>query len=283
MLRPSARTLLAALLACLGLALTATSLPASGAISATRTSVDRVGSVDRIDSADRVDRIDHSAQSSGGTTPGVDPGFIYSQLAHMVTRFQSREAGYRQGSAGHTGFARYWTQQMLHLLGSFGASARNYPFRIRGWLGRPATAPASNVEITVPGLRKPAQEVIIGCHYDGEADSTQSAYDDGSGCAIELGVAQAMAAFWRAHHLYPARTLRFVLFDAEEQGLLGSYEYVNQVARNDLRIITTMINEEQNGIAYPLRYLGKSSNPQMPFFAYLSPLSSNTIYPQRTT
>ncbi len=119
---------------------------------------------------------------------------------------------------------------------------------------------------------------MVGCHYDGEADSTESAYDDGSGCAIELGVARAMAAFWRAHHLYPARTLRFVLFDAEEQGLFGSYEYVNAIARNDLPDIAAMINEEQNGIAYPVRYLGKTSNPLLPFFAFVSPLSGNNVY-----
>jgi hypothetical protein len=87
-----------------------------------------------------------------------------------------------------------------------------------------------------------------------------------------------MAAFWRAHHVYPARTLRFVLFDAEEQGLFGSYEYVNKVARNNVADMTMMINEEQNGIAYPLRYLGKSSNPLMPLFAFLSPLSANRVY-----
>src|SRR5262249_14777320 len=77
--------------------------------------------------------------------------------------------------------------------------------------------------------------------------------------------------------------LRFVIFDAEEQGLFGSYHYVSEVARNDLRNISLMINEEQNGIAYPLRYLGKSSNPLMPFFAYLSPLSGNKVYPHYTT
>ena len=196
----------------------------------------------------------------------------------MVTHFQHRESGYRAGAAGHTGFARYWSSQMLRLLRPFGARSQSFRFPIRGWLGRPATAPAADVEITVPGLARPAEEVVIGCHYDGEADSTESAYDDGSGCAIELGVAEAMAAFWRAHHLYPARTLRFVLFDAEEQGLFGSYEYVNKIARNDLADMTMMINEEQNGIAYPLRYLGKSSNPLMPFFAFLSPLSGNNVY-----
>jgi Peptidase family M28/PKD domain len=218
------------------------------------------------------------ARIATAAVPGIDPRYLYAQFDHLVTHFQRREAGYRKGAAGHEGFARYWSSQMLRLLGPFGASSQTFRFPVKGWLGRPATAPAADVEVTVPGLAKPAQEVVIGCHYDGEADSTQSAYDDGSGCAIELGVAEAMAAFWRAHHLYPARTLRFVLFDAEEQGLFGSYEYVNKVARNNVADMTMMINEEQNGIAYPLRYLGKSSNPLMPLFAFLSPLSANKIY-----
>jgi Peptidase family M28/PKD domain len=223
-----------------------------------------------------------TARPPGGATPGIDPAYIYSQLDNL-TRFQHREAGYRAGSAGHSGFARYWERQMLRLLGPFGARAHTYRFPVRGWAGRPATAPAANVEVTVPGLTSPAQIVVIGCHYDGEADSTESAYDDGSGCAIELGVAKSMAAFWSEHHLYPARTLRFIIFDAEEQGLFGSYHYVSDIARNDLRNISLMINEEQNGIAYPLRYLGKSANPLMPFFAYLSPLSGNHVYPHYTT
>lgn len=222
-----------------------------------------------------------AAAPAGGAAPGIDPGFIYSQLDYMATHFQHRQAGYRSGSEGHSGFALYWTQRMLGLLGPFGARARAYRFPVRGWAGRPATAQAADIEVTVPGLSRPAQEVVIGCHYDAEADSTQSAYDDASGCAIELGVAKAMAAFWTDHHLYPARTLRFVLFDAEEQGLFGSFDYVSKIARNDLPRITAMINEEQNGIAYPLRYLGQLTNPLMPFFAYLSPLSSNDVYPHR--
>ena len=220
------------------------------------------------------------ARTATAAVPGIDPRYLYAQFDHLVTHFQRREAGYRTGAAGHEGFARYWSSQMLRLLGPFGASSQTFRFPVKGWLGRPATAPAADVEVTVPGLAKPAQEVVIGCHYDGEADSTQSAYDDGSGCAIELGVAEAMAAFWRAHHLYPARTLRFVLFDAEEQGLFGSYEYVNKVARNNVADMTMMINEEQNGIAYPLRYLGKSSNPLMPLFAFLSPTISEQDLPE---
>lgn len=116
--------------------------------------------------------------------PGIDPQFIYHQLAFIATRFQRREAGYLAGAAGHAGFARYWTSEMLTLLRPFGATARRYPFRIAGWIGRPATARAVNVEVTVPGVTHPNQVVVIGCHYDGEAISTQSANDDASGCAI---------------------------------------------------------------------------------------------------
>jgi Peptidase family M28/PKD domain len=263
MLRRTTRSSGLLALSCLGLALAAVAPVSGGASTGVRHAV--------------------IAPPPGGATPGIDPAYIYSQLAHLATRFQHREAGYRAGSSGHSGFARYWKQQMLGLLGQFGARAHIYRFPVRGWVGRPATAPAADVEVTVPGLATSSQEVVIGCHYDGEADSTQSAYDDASGCAIELGVAKSMAAFWSKHHLYPARTLLFIIFDAEEQGLFGSYEYVSKIARNDLRDISLMVNEEQNGIAYPLRYLGKSVNPLMPLFAYLSPLSANNVYRHYTT
>src|SRR5260370_35492832 len=101
----------------------------------------------------------------------------------MAARFRQREAGSRPDASGHAGFADYWTTGMLRLLSPFGATARRYPFRVPGWAGRPATAPAVNVEIPVPGVRQPAQVVVIGCHYDGEARSPQSASDAAAGCA----------------------------------------------------------------------------------------------------
>jgi hypothetical protein len=124
------------------------------------------------------------------------------------------------------------------------------------------------------------QIVVLGCHYDGMAFSSQSAFDDASGCAVELGVAKAMSAFWQSNRLYPARTLRFVLFDAEEQGLFGSYYYVNTTINGDLSNVVAMFNEEQNGIAYPLRYLGLLTSPLMPYYIDLSPLQSNNLYDQ---
>lgn len=214
--------------------------------------------------------------------PTVDPNYIYLQLAYMTTRFQARQAGYgaSQGATldGHDGFASYWAQAMLRNLAGFGASVRQDPFPIAGWAGAPATTPAVNVEVTVPGVIHPDQIVVIGCHYDGEASSTQSANDDASGCAIELGVAQALGLYWRAHHVYPARTLRFVIFDAEEQGIFGSFHYLNQTINGEISHVVAMFNEEQNGIAYPLRFLGKTSYPLLPFYALTSPTQDNSFY-----
>src|SRR5947209_9376708 len=217
--------------------------------------------------------------------PTVDPNYIYSQLFYMVTNFQHREAGYDNNLPinvnGHDEFANYWSQELMRDVAGFGARVRRDPFNVAGWQGRPPTVPAFNVEVTIPGVTHPEQVVVIGCHYDGEAISTQSANDDGSGCAIELGVARAMGMYWRNHHTYPARTLRFVIFDAEEQGLYGSFHYLNSTVNGDTKNIVAMFNEEQSGIAYPLRYLGKMANPLLPFYVDMSPLNKSQLYPNQ--
>ena len=210
--------------------------------------------------------------------PAVNPDYIYLQLAYVATTYQHRQAGYAEGASGHDGFAAYWAQTMQRNLAGFGPTVSRDAFSVAGWSGAPATAPAVNVEVTVPGVTHPDQVVVIGCHYDGEASSTQSANDDASGCAIELGVAQALGAYWHAHHLFPARTLRFVIFDAEEQGIFGSFHYLDQTINGDIPNVVAMFNEEQNGIAYPLRFLGKTSNPVLPLFALTSPSQNNQFY-----
>jgi len=218
--------------------------------------------------------------------PTVDPDYIYTELAALVTPNLRREAGYDTNlppdQNGHDEFAAAWSQEMTKQLDGFGPTLRTDPFPLGGWRNRPAQTNAANVEVTVPGVTHPEQIVVIGCHYDGMAISTQSANDDASGCAIELGVAKALGAYWRAHHVYPARTLKFVIFDAEEQGIFGSFHYVNQTINGELGQIVAMINEEQSGIAYPLRFLGKTSNPLLPEYADVSPLGNSELYPKQS-
>jgi hypothetical protein len=212
--------------------------------------------------------------------PVPDPLYIYNQFAYVTSHFQRREAGYTSNQ-GHDQFAAYWTQEMVNNLAGFGPQVRRDAFPIHGWRERPATLPAFNMEVTVPGLAHPEQEIIVGCHYDGKANSTESALDDTSGCAYELGVGRAMGDYWRSHHVYPARTVRFVIFDAEEQGLFGSFHYLDSTINGDLPNVLAMFNEEQSGINYPARFLGKASNPFLPDYIDVTPLQDNAAYPGR--
>ena len=197
--------------------------------------------------------------------PAVDANYVYDQLYYMSSTFQQRESGFDSSPEqnGHQTFARYWAQEMQQSLRGF-APAVTYDTFQGGWIGRPADSPSYNVEVTVPGALHPEQVVVVGSHYDGMHVSQGSAFDDTSGCAILLGEARALGDYWRAHHLFPARTLRFVLFDAEEQGLLGSYHYVNSTGNGDTGTIVAMLNEEQSGFSYPVRFLGLASNPVIP-------------------
>jgi hypothetical protein len=147
-----------------------------------------------------------SGPSSAVDFPRIDPEYVYNQLYYVATTFQHREAGYDTGLPanvnGHDEFATYWSQEIVADLQGFGPQVRHDAFSVQGWKVRPAIVPAFNVEVSIPGVTHPEQVVLLGCHYDGMANSPQSANDDASGCAIELGIAKAMGEYWRKQHTY---------------------------------------------------------------------------------
>jgi carboxypeptidase Q len=75
--------------------------------------------------------------------------------------------------------------------------------------------PSANVVGEIPGTKNPEQVIVVGGHLD-SWDLSDGATDDG------VGAAQAIVQ----SGYKPLRTLRFVLFTGEEQGLLGSLAYV---------------------------------------------------------
>ncbi len=87
----------------------------------------------------------------------------------------------------------------------------------------PVTSP--NLVAEIPGSTHPEQTVIVSAHLD-SWDLGTGATDDGFGVAAVLGAAEAILQ----SGMRPARTLRFILFTGEEQGLLGSRAYVQQHA-----------------------------------------------------
>ena len=84
-----------------------------------------------------------------------------------------------------------------------------------------STVEAANVVGDIRGTEHPEQIVVVGGHLD-SWDLASGATDNGFGATAALGAAQAIM---RSGHK-PRRTIRFVLFTGEEEGLLGSIAYV---------------------------------------------------------
>lgn len=109
-------------------------------------------------------------------------------------------------------------QTILRLARRGGGSAR---VRVSvGGLFRPDNT-SYNLVGEIPGARFPDEIVLAGAHYDGH-DISQAALDDGAGAMVALEAARVLAAL-------PAeaigRTIRFVLYCAEEIGLLGPWAH----------------------------------------------------------
>jgi carboxypeptidase Q len=77
-----------------------------------------------------------------------------------------------------------------------------------------------NTVAEIRGTELPGQTVILGAHLD-SWDLGTGVTDNGTGSMVVLDAARAIAQ----SGLKPKRTIRFVLFSGEEQGLLGSRAY----------------------------------------------------------
>ena len=80
---------------------------------------------------------------------------------------------------------------------------------------------ARNVVAEIRGRERPEEIVLIGAHLD-SWDLDTGAEDNGVNAAMMIDVARS----FKALGVVPRRTVRFVLFTGEEQGMLGSQAYV---------------------------------------------------------
>lgn len=99
-----------------------------------------------------------------------------------------------------------------------------------------------NIEGTLQGMDETSDEIYIICaHYD-SVPGSPGADDDGSGTVAVLASAKIMSQYQFNH------TIRFVAFSGEEQGLLGSHEYVEEADGNGDNIIAAL-NADMIGYA----------------------------------
>src|SRR5260221_10928547 len=99
-----------------------------------------------------------------------------------------------------------------------------YPGKVRARFRMPnkigPTIEQENVIGEIRGREKPDEAVILGAHLD-SWDLGTGALDNGCNAALVIEAARAI----KATGLLPRRTIRFVLFSGEEQGMYGSWQY----------------------------------------------------------
>ncbi|HYK75377.1 MAG TPA: M28 family peptidase, partial [Daejeonella sp.] len=86
---------------------------------------------------------------------------------------------------------------------------------------------ARNVIATLKGKQLADEKIVVGGHLD-SWDLSTGAIDNGIGSFSVLDMARTFSAL----KLKPKRTIEFVMFMGEEQGLLGSRAYVEQAIKN---------------------------------------------------
>ncbi|HEX8248189.1 MAG TPA: M28 family metallopeptidase, partial [Pyrinomonadaceae bacterium] len=102
-----------------------------------------------------------------------------------------------------------------------------------------------NVIAEYPGSTEPESLILVTAHldstaaygggtYEPAADPAPGADDDASGMAAILAIAETIGALYAVKK--PKKTIRFVLFNAEEHGLVGSKAYARSQAASGAKI-----------------------------------------------
>ena len=103
------------------------------------------------------------------------------------------------------------------------------------------------------GRERPEEVFVVGAHLD-SWDLSEGATDNGMGAASVLGAAEAIVKAG----VTPRRTIRFVLFTGEEQGLLGSYAYIQQHQAEMANHLGDLILDEGQGPVKELQLGGRN-------------------------
>jgi N-acetylated-alpha-linked acidic dipeptidase len=98
-----------------------------------------------------------------------------------------------------------------------------------------------NTVATVQGSTWPDEWIIIGGHRDAWCYGTE---DNAAGCASSVAAAEAFAKLQK-EGIRPKRSVLFVTWDAEEWGLLGSTEWVEQLEKELGAKAIAYINQDE--------------------------------------
>lgn len=112
---------------------------------------------------------------------------------------------------------------------------------------------AENLVITKKGSSD--ETVVIGAHYD-KVDDGCGAIDNWTGIVIVANLYGTMK------NLMTAKTYKFVAFDREENGLVGSGAMAKAIPEAQRSSFCAMVNVDSFGFSYP-QVLDNASNPKL--------------------
>jgi carboxypeptidase Q len=101
---------------------------------------------------------------------------------------------------------------------------------------------SANVVGEIVGREHPEEIVVVGAHLD-SWDLSEGTTDNGTGTTSVLGAADAIVK----SGMQPRRTIRFVLFTGEEQGLLGSMAYAKEHSKEMKHHIACVVLDNGQG------------------------------------
>ncbi|HET6204878.1 MAG TPA: M20/M25/M40 family metallo-hydrolase [Planctomycetota bacterium] len=111
-------------------------------------------------------------------------------------------------------------------------------FDVRNWFEK-GPVRLQNVIAEIPGTEKPEEVVIVGGHLD-SWDGATGTTDNGTGVATTMEAARLLAKAGAR----PKRTIRFMLWGGEEQGLLGSAAWVRTHKEELPKISAVLVHDE---------------------------------------
>jgi hypothetical protein len=104
----------------------------------------------------------------------------------------------------------------------------------------------------IRGREKPDEIIVVGAHLD-SWDLGQGTLDNGTGSMVVLETARVLMQCGTV----PRRTIRFILFTGEEQGLHGSRAYVEQHKEELPRISACIVHDTGTGKVIRLGWMGR--------------------------
>lgn len=187
--------------------------------------------------------------SSSGPEAVPAPGVTDAQITEGVDWWEAlaRSEIKRDSNTPGNDAVREWLIGELEAIG-MDVEVREYPAQPRG-APVPDGAPLHYYAVvaTKTGATLPDHRVGLVSHYDTQTLTFQGAYDDASGVAAQFTICKALM------EVELDRTLACIFFDAEEQGLVASQQYVDDVVveGDEGYVYDWVLGYDMTGINWP--------------------------------